>query len=168
MTLTLSPSYKITIKSPGSLNQVRHAVDRSLSSPGATNLFSGAAVGSIKGNGFRLHFYKRGRNFWRPEFKGNFVVMDNHVMIVVRCGVSTEARVFTDLYLGVLSFVFVSVLSKFVTTRVNLNDFFSLCITVLLGFALPWLMFWNEFRYDRVKMRSILSSAGRAEPGENE
>jgi hypothetical protein len=89
-------------------------------------------------------------------------------MIVVRCGVSAEARVCTDLFLSVLTFVFVYVSSKFVTAHVNLDDFFTLCITVLFGFALPWLMFWNEFRYDRVKMRSILSRAERAEPGENE
>ncbi len=168
MGLTFLPDYKMIIETSCSLEQVRYAVDRSLYSPGAANLPYGVALGSVEGNRFRLHFRKRGRNFWRPEFKGSFSATNNHVTIVVRCGVSPEASVFTNLYLSVLVVLFVSVLGRFITAQVNLHDFSGLCSTVLFGFALPWFAFWNEFRYDRVKMRSILSSAERAEPKGNE
>jgi len=166
--LTFPPEFKTIAETSCSLKQVRYAVGSHLYSPGAFNLPSGVAVGSIEGNQFKLHFRKPGRNLWRPEFKGSFSATNDHVTIVVRCGLSTEASFFTYLYLLMLVCLFVFVLKKSLATHVNLSDFYVLCSAALFGLGLPSLMFWNEFRYDKDKMTAILSSAERAEPGENE
>ena len=168
MEITFLPNYKIIKEASCSLEQVKYAISTRLSSPGATNLTTGVALGSIDGNQFRLQFKKSGRNFWRPEFKGSFSRTNNHVAIVVRCGVTAEARVFTDLYLSILVVLFLYALNRLVTGHVKLNAFSGLCSTLLVGFGAPWVAFWSEFRYDRVSMESILDSIARGRSGENE
>lgn len=161
MGLTFVSSYEIIMEISCSLEQVRHAIASNLRSPGVANLPYGAAVGLIEKNQFSLHFQKPGRNFWRPEFKGSFSATNNHVRIFVWCGLSKEAEAATALLWSLMGLGFIFGLGKLITARTNLYDFFGVCVTVVGSFALPWSAFWNEFQYDRIKMKSILDGIER-------
>ena len=155
MGLRFLPDLEINMETSRSLEQVRYAIGKCIR-PAATNLPSETAVGSIKGNQFRLHFKKPGRNSWGAEFNGSFASTNNHVKIVVRCGFSDGIEAFTVLYWILIVLGFVSALGKFSTGNMDLNSFFLVCLIVVTSFAVPCIMFWSEFRYDRIKMRSIL------------
>ena len=156
MELKFLPNLEMRMKTSGSLEQVRYAIGRCLRSPGAIHLLpNGSAVGSIEENHFKLHFKKLGRNFWRPEFKGSLSTTDDHVTIHVRCGFSNEASILTFLLWTASVLIFIIGSRNFVAGHVSLHNLLSLCTIVFFVFALPCVMFWNEFRDDRIEMRSI-------------
>lgn len=159
MDFTLLSGLEMRMETSRSLEQVRYAIGRCLRSPGAIRFLpNGAAIGSIEEDQFKLYFWKPSRNFWRPEFKGSFSATNDHVTIHVRCGFSEGAGMATFLLWIVFVFVFIVGSGNILTGRASLNNYFSLCMTVFFGFVLPCSMFWNEFRYDKIEMRSILNS----------
>jgi hypothetical protein len=156
MGLTFASSYEVMMEIPCSLEQVRRAIAINLRSLGATNLPYGAAVGVIEKNHFSLHFNKPGRNFWRPEFKGDFSATGDHVKIFVWCGLSKQAEAATVFFWLLMAFALVSFLGRVIAGHINLVDCFGSCVTFFGGFGLPVVAFWKEFRGDRIKMGAIL------------
>jgi hypothetical protein len=163
MELVFASGYEISMEACCSLEQAQRAIARDLRSPAAPGLSSGTAVGLIERNQFWLHFRKPGRNFWRPEFKGSFSTTDNHVKIVVSCGLSKEAEIATSLYWILLVFVSICLLGKLIAGPVNRHDFLLSCSVVAFSFVLPCVSFWKEFRYDKIRMKSILDDIDRGD-----
>jgi len=121
----------------------------------------GQPIGVVKDDQFSFHFLKRGRNMWRPEFRGSLSAEADHVIVTIVCGLSNTARFVTTMYLSVMAVAFVTALWLFTNGQTRGGNVVIAAMMLVFSIAVPWRAFAREYSQDLAQLKSLFDGLER-------